>query len=159
MYESPQQRAHEISSGATRAGPALRDWVRSSAAKLNEDLSSLPAQALQTRVRTAHGREIAASEINWLRAREVNVHTVDLATGIGFADLPTGFCAALIDDIVGWRSQQPSHPSLTLSDGFRQWRIEGPGRPQQVKLPTPELARWLTGRIPTGDRVQLPTWI
>ena len=48
-----------------------------------------------------------ASEIPWLRAREVWVHAVDLGRGVEFADLPDDFLRALEEDIVTRRGPVP----------------------------------------------------
>lgn len=78
-------------------------------------------------VMTAQGRTVAASETQWMRAREVCVHAVDLDLDldldVGFADLPADFLRALIDDILAKR-----------------------GDVEPVDGPVDQMAAWLSGR-------------
>jgi maleylpyruvate isomerase len=130
MYASPQQRAREIEDGASLPAANLRDLVQSSANGLSTDLDRLSAAAWQATVVTAQGRTVPATEIPWMRAREVCVHAVDLGAGTTFSDLPADFTAALLADIVRKRA--------------------GAGE-------GPELAAWLTGRTPAAPR--LAAWL
>ena len=107
MYTSADERNRGIEDGATRPAAALRTWSSEEAAALDRDLRRLSAEQWQTTIRTAQGREVPASEIPWLRAREVMVHAVDLATGTTFADLPIDFLIALEADIRGKRGDVP----------------------------------------------------
>jgi len=120
MYASPEQRAREIDEGAHLPADRLRDLVARSAADLADDLDRLAADAWGADVVTAQGRRIPATEIPWLRAREVVVHAIDLDAGIGFADLPDDLVEALLVDAVTKRARTG----------------DGPG-----------LASWLTGRV------------
>ncbi|MBI4940318.1 MAG: maleylpyruvate isomerase family mycothiol-dependent enzyme [Actinobacteria bacterium] len=99
MYSSPEQRNADIEAGAQRPGTDLARWFTTSAARLDEALTAMPADAWAAEVVTAQGRTVPASEIPWMRAREVLVHAVDLATGVTFADLPDAFLSALGDEI------------------------------------------------------------
>jgi hypothetical protein len=77
---------------------------------------------------TAQGRAIAAAEVPWLRAREVYVHAVDLATGLSFAGLRARFLSALCDDAAAKRRNGAGR-SLVLeaSDWSDRWDIPGDG--------------------------------
>ncbi|MFW5472454.1 maleylpyruvate isomerase family mycothiol-dependent enzyme [Knoellia sp. CPCC 206450] len=99
MYSSAQQRAEDIEAGSTRSLDDLREWFDASADRLAAAMDGLTADQWQAQVRTAQGRTVPASETPWMRAREVMVHAVDLATGITFADLPDDFLQALQADI------------------------------------------------------------
>ncbi|TYC24456.1 maleylpyruvate isomerase family mycothiol-dependent enzyme [Micromonospora sp. MP36] len=121
MYASPQQRTAEIEAGTRLPAGELRTLVRRSSRALAEEFDALSAQALTHEVVTAQGRTVPASEIPWMRAREVAIHAVDLNAGIGFDDLPAGFTAALAVDAV------------------RKRAAGGEATP---------LAAWLTGRTP-----------
>ena len=114
MYSSTEQRGADIEAGAQRPAGELRDWARSSALALDEDLSTLDDEQWGHEVRTAQGRTVPATEVPWMRAREVMVHAVDLGAGVRFDDLPLDFLAALVDDIVGKRSSDPTGPAVTL---------------------------------------------
>jgi maleylpyruvate isomerase len=99
MYSSPEQRNADIAAGATRPGTDLAHWFTISAAQLDEALAAMPDATWTADVVTAQGRTAPASEIPWMRAREVLVHAVDLGTGLTFADLPEPFLTALGDEI------------------------------------------------------------
>jgi len=130
MYSSPEQRAKEIEEGALLAPAELRDLVAGSASALSEDLAALSDRAWDAVVVTAQGRTIPASQIPWLRAREVMVHAVDLGAGLTFADLPADFTAELLADVVRKRAAGGEGPALAA------WLT---GRP----VSPPALGPWL----------------
>ena len=78
---------------------------------------------------TAQGRTVAATEIPWMRTREVAVHAVDLAAGVDFEDLPEELCLALITDISRLRSARGRDPALQLRSGSHAWPVTGDGTP------------------------------
>lgn len=123
MYASWEQRAADIERGARWSAPELDTWVRSSAAELGAAMSRLSDRQWMTEVVTGRGRTVPATEIPWLRAREVYVHAVDLGLGVSFADLPEDFLAALVADIQAKR-----------------------GLDELPEGPLPEVAAWLAGR-------------
>lgn len=123
MYSSAAQRTEEIESGAALPASELIAWCADSARRLDLAMAALSGDQWNVEVVTAQGRTVPATDIPWLRAREVWVHTADLDTGVGFTDFPTDFLAALIADIRARRG-------LTeLPDG-----------------PLPEVAAYLAGR-------------
>jgi maleylpyruvate isomerase len=150
MYASADQRASEIAEGATWDGPRLRRLVHDSAADLAADLGTLDDKQWHATVVTAQGRTVPATEIPWMRTREVAIHSVDLGNGTTFKDLPDDLCEAIIDDVVARRSMLRRDPALVLrSAGGRTWTIEGDGETADVASITgsrAQLARWLTGR-------------
>jgi len=99
MYSSPDQRGAAIEAGSRLAADELVRWLTRSARALADAMAELDDEHWSTEVVTAQGRTVRATEIPWLRAREVCVHTVDLGTGVTFADLPGGFLSALVPDI------------------------------------------------------------
>jgi maleylpyruvate isomerase len=163
MYASPSQRDEEIESGSRRPLAELRSWVAGSAAALDVALGRLGSAHWERAVRTAQGRTVPASEITWLRAREVMIHAVDLGAGVGFDDLPAGFLAALIDDITARRTAAGDGPALTLAatDHFGTWRVAGPGEPTAVIGTVAGLAAYLAGRPTRGvaGAPALPRWL
>jgi maleylpyruvate isomerase len=163
MYASPQQRDADIAAGARRPASELRAWVASSAAALAGDLEALPEPAWDARVITAQGATRSAAEIPWLRGREVCVHTVDLDSGAGFAEMPAGFLAALLDDVTDRRSTLGTGPALEVvaTDTGARWTIHGTGAPEAVSAPLAGLAAWLTGRpVPAlPGAPALPPWL
>jgi len=163
MYTSPQQRAADIETGARRAAGELREWAHTSAAALAVAFAALPLSAWQAEVVTAQGRRVPATELPWLRAREVAVHCVDLNAGVTFADLSAGFCRALVDDVVAHRGGLGDGPALDLATGLTAtnptWQVRGVGAPTPVTLPVADLAAWLTGRITRTDLPELSRWL
>ena len=141
MYSSPDQREKDIETGALH--PELRSWFDESAKALSDAMAELTTAQWQARVRTAQGREILATEIIWLRSREVLIHAVDLDAGITFADLPDDFLETLCAEIRAKRGDVPD-----------------------AHGPLPELAAYLTGRpysnVLTSEgspAAPLPPWL
>lgn len=163
MYASPQQRNADIAAGARRPAGELRAWVTSSATALADDIAALPEPAWDARVITAQGVNRSAAEIPWMRDREVYIHTVDLASGVGFADLPPAFLFALLDDVTARRASVGAGPALdvTATDADSRWQVAGTGTPASVRAPLADLAAWLTGRpspaLPAAPA--LPPWL
>ncbi|EFE66560.1 mycothiol-dependent maleylpyruvate isomerase [Streptomyces viridosporus ATCC 14672] len=138
MYASAEERAAGIAKGPTLSADELRSWLTTSAHELAEGLDRLTDEQWHREVVTAQGRTVPATELPWMRAREVCVHAVDLGTGVvTFADLPKGFLTALVGEIRAKRG-------LTeLPDG-----------------PLPEVAAWLAGRPHTlADAPELGPWL
>ncbi|WP_034517831.1 maleylpyruvate isomerase N-terminal domain-containing protein [Actinomadura rifamycini] len=125
MYASPEERAAGIERGARMGGAELTAWLARACAALRAGMDGLSGEQWGREVVTAQGRSVPASEVPWLRSREVFVHTVDLGVGVGFGDLPDGFLRALVADAAAKRGLD----AAALPDG-----------------PRPEVAAWLTGR-------------
>jgi maleylpyruvate isomerase len=105
MYATPDERAAGIERGSRLPARELRAWLLSSAERLNHAMDALDEARWAHSVVTAQGRTVPATELPWMRSREVMVHTVDLAAGTGFADLPAEFLVALQLDIVTKRGE------------------------------------------------------
>lgn len=163
MYASAAQRDAGIAAGAELPAAELRAWIASSARSLAADLDALPADAWDAKVITAQGLTRSASEIPWMRDREVYIHAVDLAAGTTFAGLPGAFLTALLDDVTARRSAQGGGPALALAatDTGHSWQVTGTGAPVPVSAPLADLAAYLTGRpapaLPAAPR--LPAWL
>ncbi|NDK25769.1 maleylpyruvate isomerase family mycothiol-dependent enzyme [Streptomyces sp. TR1341] len=137
MYASAGERAAGIAKGPSLSAEELRGWLTASAARLAEGLDALADERWQHEVVTAQGRTVPATELPWMRAREVCVHAVDLGTGITFADLPDGFLTALAAEVRDKRALA--------------------GLPAG---PLPQVAAWLTGRPHSlADAPQLGPWL
>lgn len=166
MYASVEARLAGIEEGRKLPADQLIAWVETATEKLESGMAALTVSQWQNLVVTAQGRTVVATELPWLRSREVNVHTVDLDAGIGFDDLPADFCAALCDDIVAKRSAAPG-PAVTLAttDSSHSWTLPGQGADVRVEGSVGQLAAYLSGRpsaasTPNGAaRPQLPPWI
>ncbi|MFE5393395.1 maleylpyruvate isomerase family mycothiol-dependent enzyme [Streptomyces sp. NPDC056568] len=138
MYASAEERAAGIAKGATLSGDELRSWLTDSAQKLAAGLDGLTEAQWGHQVVTAQGRTVPATELPWMRAREVCIHAVDLGTGVvTFADLPNGFLAALVAEIEAKRglTELPDGPL----PGVAAWLA---GRPHSL-TDVPELGPWL----------------
>jgi maleylpyruvate isomerase len=168
MYASGKQRAAAIEAGATKSGAELRQWCAESAARLTESLAELTPEQWQVPVRTRAGREIPATEIPWMRDREVMVHAVDLGGHTGFADLPEDFLGALVDDVATYRSGLTDHPAVVLMsrNTGEAWAIAGTGTSVRVMARLADLAAWVTGRggadlkvLGPGAVPELPRWL
>lgn len=137
MYTSAEQRNADIETGAQRRATELTEWLNTSVHELGAAMAALTGEQWRTEVVTAQGRTVPATEIPWLRAREVCIHAVDLGTDTTFADLPDDFLTALITDIQGKRGLD-----------------EVPGGP------LPEVAAYLAGRPHSlADVADLGPWL
>ncbi|MCF6467772.1 maleylpyruvate isomerase family mycothiol-dependent enzyme [Nonomuraea sp. MG754425] len=123
MYATPEERAAGIERGLRMPAGELDAWLRRSATALAGASAALTGEQWSAEVVTAQGRTVPATEVPWLRAREVCVHTVDLGLGVAFADLPADFLEALCVEVAAKRGDVPA--------------VEGP---------LAERAAWLTGR-------------
>ena len=163
MYASNEQRDADIAAGAALPAAKLRAWVDSSALELAADLDALPAAAWAAKVITAQGLTRSASEIPWMRVREVYVHAIDLGAGTGWTDLPAPFLAALLDDVTTRRSARGGGPALAVAatDSGHAWEVDGQGAPVPVSAPLADLAAYLTGRPAPALRSAppLPAWL
>ncbi|WP_436774617.1 maleylpyruvate isomerase family mycothiol-dependent enzyme [Yinghuangia sp. YIM S09857] len=168
MYATPEERRAGIERGTTMTAPALNDWLTRSAATLDTDLSALTAAQWDHEVVTAQGRVVPASEIPWLRAREVCVHAVDLDAGIEFADLPADFLTRLAAEAAAKHDGAPV-PVLTLTatDRNHTWTVNLDRSPTHISIsqPLPTICAYLTGRataVPTdagAPAPELPAWL
>lgn len=171
MYSSPEQRTADIEAGSRLAGSALTEWFKQSAHRLESAMDALPEAGWHAEVVTAQGRTVPASETPWMRAREVMVHAGDLGTGLGFADLPADFLAALCDDIVGKRAAAAGSPAAgpalvaEASDTGDRWDVPGTGEPVAVVGSLAGVASYLAGRGAAGVAAdpgpvpELPAWL
>jgi maleylpyruvate isomerase len=169
MYASAQAREADIAAGAELPAAELRARMASSAADLDADLDALDAldadggSCWDAKIITAQGLTRTASEIPWMRTREIYIHAIDLAAGTTYADLPPDFLAALLDDVTVRRSAVGGGPALVIAatDTGGRWDVAGVGSPVPVTAPLPELAAYLTGRpSPTLPAAPvLPPWL
>lgn len=166
MYASPEQREADIAAGAELPAAELRAWLAVSAQALTADLEELgDGHAWEAKVITAQGLTRSASEIPWMRDREVWVHAVDLRAGTTWGDLPADFLTALLDDVTSRRSAKGGGPALTVAatDTGHTWEVTGSGAPVQVSAPLAGLAGYLTGRAETAGPLTwlpaLPPWL
>lgn len=157
-YASGQARAADIERTAQADQDALRQDVRDTAAALERDFDALSQSEWSHEVQTRGGRTVPATELPWMRVREVWIHAVDLGASAGFAEIPAEVCSALVDDVAGGFAEREGVPGLTLTgtDVGRTWTI-GDGS-TAVAAPVAELAAWLTGRT-TRPEATMPRWL
>ncbi|MDO0931241.1 maleylpyruvate isomerase family mycothiol-dependent enzyme [Streptomyces sp. DG2A-72] len=165
MYTSPDQRATDIEAGAGRPLAEQREDVRESAARFAQAAEALSGDAWSATVTSAQGREIPATEVPWLRAREVWIHLVDLRVGVGMDVLPPDLAWALVRDAAGWMPSRvgPDVGAELVADGHGT-AVLGLSHPRtKVSGPPYALAAWLTGRGGTeelrGELSKLPRWL
>ena len=154
MYASPARREADIAAGSELPAAELRAWIASSSQALAADLVEFgDGPAWDAKVITAQGLTRSASEIPWMRDREVWVHAVDLGAGTTWGDLPADFLTALLDDVTSRRSAKGGGPSLVIAatDTGHTWKVTGTGAPVPVSAPLAGLAAYLTGRAGTAD--------
>ena len=129
MYASAQAREAGIEQAAALPAGVLRAEFRLSQDRLAAAVSGLPPAAWAAEVRTAQGRPVPASEVPWMRAREVWLHAVDLAGPVGFADIPPPVCHALIADIAGLWCRRGEVAELAGLLAWLSGRSSGPPGP------------------------------
>ena len=170
MYPSSSQREADIDAGALRPPALIRAAHLDAAQRLSRAIDGLPAGSWSARVRTASGRTIAASEVVWIRVREIWVHAVDLGAGGRFEDVPAQVGDGLLDEALTFVGSKKDCPQLRVvcRESGQEWTLGDPsraGRPV-VEGSRPDLLRWALGR--PGDAIsqsaedswpQLPNWL
>lgn len=161
MYASPEARDQGIAETARLAPSALRADYQAAKQRLAAAILQQPEDAWANTVRTAQGRTVPASEIPWMRCREVWIHAVDLDTDTDFSAIPTDVLLAIIDDVTQIWQRRNQTPGLSLSAAGHHW---GTGA-ITVTGELPHLAAWLTGRgnadplNTDGPLVDPPPWL
>ena len=168
MYASPTERAEGIERGSRLSVAELRTWLVAANARLALAFDEIPVERWTAEVVTAQGRTVPATEIPWLRTREVFIHAVDLNAGVTFADLPSDFLLALIDDIVTKRSNSKDGAALSVAviGHSDEWMIPGLGDEVAISGSLADAAAYLAGRshgaVLTSDgepAPALPAWL
>ncbi|WP_226363694.1 maleylpyruvate isomerase family mycothiol-dependent enzyme [Pseudonocardia abyssalis] len=146
-YASVEARNADIEAGATRSPAAIRDDVVDSSDRLALAVREMPKQAWSAHVKNVQGVEIPATDIPWLRAREMWIHAVDLDVGASLTDLPVPMLVELVGDVVRVVGAKPNCPPLRLvaSDAEHGWTL-GDGSGPELKGPAASLAAWALGR-------------
>ena len=156
-YSSTEQRNADIEAGAKRSPAEIRADLVASSDRLAAAVRGMPEEAWSARV-DFRGRRILASDVLWLRAREVWIHAIDLDAGASFSDLPRPMLRELLTDAAVTMGARPEFPRLLLAptDEPRTWTVgEMPagsdGGPLEVRGPAAELVAWLLGRSKGRD--------
>jgi len=149
MYRDRAERDAGIEEWAALPAPELRAQVLASTQRLAGAVRSTPEEAWSAPVRTMQNRTVPASEVPWMRCREIWVHTVDLDAGVGFEDIPEDVQAALVDDVFRMWDHRDVVPDVVIFAGDREW---GTGS-LAVSGPLAAVTAWVTGRS-TGKGLQ-----
>jgi maleylpyruvate isomerase len=176
MYASPAERADGIEAGAYRALPEQLADLNAADERFLVAAAAVPADRREFTVLSAQGREIPASEVPWLRVREVWLHVVDLDADYDVDDMPDEVAWMLAADVAGWMSSRTEVTAELRANGQPNAIRLGPGAvsdgaatavsPVIVEGSPQRIAGWLTGRIQgqdgltvTGDLGELPRWL
>ncbi|MCO1659486.1 maleylpyruvate isomerase family mycothiol-dependent enzyme [Pseudonocardia sp. S2-4] len=153
MYPDRAARAAEIEASAQAPAETLRRELTSTARDLDAALAALDATTWQSTVRSALGRPLPATEVPWMRIREVWLHAVDLDAGAGLSDLPPEVVDALLDDASATLSTRDGCPSAVLApdDREQRWQLGEPGGSVTVSGPAAAVMGWLIGRTDGAD--------
>ena len=170
MYPSSSQREADIDAGALRPPALIRAAHLDAAQRLSRAIDGLPAGSWSARVRTASGRTIAASEVVWIRVREIWVHAVDLGAGGRFEDVPPQVGDGLLDEALTFVASKKDCPQLRVvcRESGQEWALGHASRAAQtvVEGSRADLLRWALGR--PGDASsqsaqdswpRLPNWL
>ena len=128
-YASREQRDADIEAGAGRTPAEIRADLIASSDRLAAAVRAMPEEAWSARIADTRGRRMVASDMLWLRAREMWIHAIDLDVGASFADLPRPMLRELLTDAAATLGARPDFPRLLLvpSDESRTWTVgEGP---------------------------------
>jgi len=142
MYPSQEARENGINETVKLPPDELRGEVLIATERLAAAVRAMPDEAWSAEVRTNQGRAVPASEVPWMRCREVWVHAVDLDAGVTFADVPEDVQAALVDDVFRMWDRRDQVPDVVLFAGDREW---GTGS-LAVAGRLPDVTAWVTGR-------------
>jgi maleylpyruvate isomerase len=169
MYPSPEHRRVDIEAGAQLPAAEIRADALSEEARFRGAISAMPEEAWAAQVRTALGRPVTASEVPWMRVREVWVHAVDLGARATFHDIDQDVAAELLDEAAASFRAREGCPSVVLvaTGATGPSRTIGPEVPDPLEArgSTQALAAWLLGRT-AGEGVEsstplpdLPPWL
>jgi maleylpyruvate isomerase len=158
MYADADQRVGDIVATAAQPIETIRAALSTTVAQLRLATNALEPAQWEFEVSTAQGRTVPASEVIWMRAREVWVHGVDLRCEVTFADAPRGFLRALVNDVISsWiRRGICVDGRFVAEDTGDVWTGSVTDR-TTVKAPLAEIAAQVTGRAPS--RAVLPPWL
>ncbi|HET9969425.1 MAG TPA: maleylpyruvate isomerase N-terminal domain-containing protein [Streptosporangiaceae bacterium] len=168
MYASPADRADGIEAGAGRALPEQLADLTAAGQRFAAAAAAVPLGRRDFTVLSGQGREIPASEVPWLRVREVWLHLVDLDAGDGIDAIPADVGWTLAADVAGWMSDRTEATADLKTEGRGAIRLGPAGGPAgAVVAGSPQrIAGWLTGRsggdglaVTAGELPDLPRWL
>jgi maleylpyruvate isomerase len=146
MYGSVAERDAGIELGAYRSAAEIVDDVAKSARRLVDAFESLSQRALTSVVRrgaAARGPAFLASDIPWMRLREVEIHLVDLDLSSTFAESPLDFLTSLLLEEVPIFGERIQGLLLICNEGPRYQIGDGE---QVIAGSIGDITAWLLGR-------------
>lgn len=163
MYPSVESRDADIETSAAAPPSELRADFTASLDRLEHAIATMTDATWDGQVRTRQGRAIPASEVPWMRCREVWVHAVDLDAGCEFAQFPAELAVALLTDACAFAASKPADVRIVATDdpapdGPRFETTLGAGS-STVRAPLAELLPWVLGRETRPDWPALPAWL
>jgi maleylpyruvate isomerase len=114
MYPTLEDRRADIEAGARQPPDIARADARSEAGRFKAAVLAMPASAWTNLVRNARGHPFRASEVPWMRVREVWVHGIDLGAGATFGDVDEDVALALLEEAVASFAGRENCPSVVL---------------------------------------------
>ncbi len=145
MYPSREARDADIATTAAQTPDQLRADYAAACARLAEAIETTSTEAWGAPVRTMQGKTVPATDVPWMRAKEIWVHGVDLDGGLSFADAPADFCTRLVDDVMGVFAERGQAPDMTTVEGppsaVAAWMTRGDTSGLSGEVPPPP--RWL----------------
>jgi maleylpyruvate isomerase len=167
MYADAEQRARDIEESATAPSETLRADLVDTAAALDSAVAALDEPAWAATVRTSSGKSVPATEVPWMRVREVWLHAVDLDAGADMADVPPEVLDTMLDDVTAALSDRPDCPAAVLAptDRERTWSLGPAAGAVELRGAAADLLGWATGRSgadrldATGPVATPPAWL
>jgi maleylpyruvate isomerase len=149
MYDSDEQRAHDIAELADADHTEIRERLMAGTTTLGDAIEAMPDDLWETRVeRTPGGRVMRAASVPGMRWRELEIHHVDLGVAYGTHDWSPEFATHLLDAMVK-RLDPDQALEIRPLDADRSWVVGDTDAEYPVPVvtgPASDLGWWLTGR-------------
>ncbi len=143
MYAADDVRDAEVVAGSRRSAAILAADVRRTADELAPLLERLgPEHWERSAERTPGGRRIAATNVRYLRLRELVYHHVDLNAGFDFEHVSPELLRLFLDETVAALSEHPDAPGLMIRTAEGDAHTVGDGATQVTGTRADVLA-WL----------------
>jgi len=140
-----------IEEGARRPVGELRQDLVATAQALEPRLAALAGELASPQVQMRGGLEVDATQLPFLRLREVVLHHADLAAGFTLAEVEEELLRELVDDAVARLQRSDDAPGLELvADEGDRWTV-GDGL-ARVEGPLAGVLLWLARRETGGVR-------
>jgi len=170
MYPNDAARDRAIAEQSRLTWCELSKTFMQSAARFAHEVEEMPPDAWSRTVRTRTGRTVPADQILWLRAREVWIHAVDLASTTTIDSLPKDFAMVLVEEVTTALRGRPDVPALRLepADAATGWTVGADEPSDLVSGPVNWLLAWLIGRsdgtglswyTPSRKPLAMPPWL